>query len=237
MRLPIDNNFIPMGNLMKKTWLVYSLSLALLSTSGILHAEGNANAGKDKAASCAGCHGENGNSSAPNFPKLAEQHASYLAKQLHAFKDGSRNDAMMSAIAAALSDQDIADIADYYASKNISANAAPTLPPADDDDAQKPVAKLTMPALLAEGSNIYRNGDIAHAVSACVACHGLTGEGNKPAAFPALRAQHADYLIKTLTDFKNGVRSTNPDNMMHMIAQKMSDEQIKAVSYRLSAMK
>jgi cytochrome c553 len=225
---------------MKKKLLVLSLSLALVNTPSILHAEGNANVGKDKTASCMGCHGENGNSTAPNFPKLAEQHASYLEKQLHAFKDGSRNDAMMSAMAAGLSDQDIANIAEYYASKKISTNAAPTLPPEDDDDdtAQKPATpKLTMPELLAEGDKVYRNGDIPHEVSACVACHGSSAEGNKPAGFPALQSQHADYLIKTLTDFKNGVRSSNPDNIMAMIAKKMTDEQIKAVSYRLSTMK
>jgi cytochrome c553 len=223
---------------MKKKLLVYSLSLVLVNAPCILHAEGNASAGKDKVTACASCHGENGNSSAPTFPKLAEQHASYLEKQLHAFKDGSRNDAMMSAMAMALSDQDIADIAEYYASKKISENAAPSLPPEDDDDTQKPVTpKLTMPDLLAKGSSLFRNGDIPHEVSACVACHGPKGEGNKPAGFPALQSQHADYLIKTLTDFKNGVRSSNPDNMMHMIAQKMSDEQIKAVSYQLSTMK
>jgi len=65
----------------------------------------------------------------------------------------------------------------------------------------------------------------------------LFGEGNKPAAFPALKSQHADYLIKTLTDFKTDARSNNPENMMHMIAKKMTDEEIKAVSYRISMMK
>ncbi|WP_394752989.1 c-type cytochrome [Crenothrix sp.] len=223
---------------MKKKLLGLSLSLAFVSAPCILHAEGNTNAGKDKTASCQGCHGENGNSSAPTFPKLAGQHASYLEKQLYAFKDGSRNNAMMSAIASALTDQDIADIAEYYASKKISVNGAPSLPPDDDDDTQKPtMPKLTMPELLSAGSNIYRNGDIVHEVSACIACHGPNGEGNKPAAFPTLQSQHADYLIQTLTDFKNGVRSTNPDNMMAMIAKKMTDEQIKAVSYQLSTMK
>ena len=90
---------------------------------------------------------------------------------------------------------------------------------------------------MAEGSNLYRNGDIAREVSACIACHGPLGEGNEPAAFPALRSQHADYLIKTLTDFKNGIRSNNPENMMHMITKKMTVEEIKAVSYRISMMK
>ena len=74
-------------------------------------------------------------------------------------------------------------------------------------------------------------------VSACIACHGPFGEGNKPASFPALKSQHADYLIKALNDFKSGARSNNPENIMHMIAKKMTAEEIKAVSYRISMMK
>jgi len=74
-------------------------------------------------------------------------------------------------------------------------------------------------------------------VSACVACHGPYAEGNKPAAYPALHSQHADYLIKTLTDFKNGARTSNRENMMYMIAKKMTDEDIKAVSYYISTLK
>jgi cytochrome c553 len=91
--------------------------------------------------------------------------------------------------------------------------------------------------LIAQGSNLYRNGDIAMAVSACIACHGPFGEGNRPASFPALHSQHADYLIKTLTDFKTGARSKSRENMMHMIATKMTDQEIKAVAYYIASMK
>ena len=90
---------------------------------------------------------------------------------------------------------------------------------------------------MAQGSDLYRNGDLKREVSACIACHGPLGEGNKPAGFPMIKSQHADYLIQTLTDFKNDVRSNNPENMMHMIARKMTIEEIKDVSYRLSMMK
>lgn len=225
---------------MKKKLQVLSISLALASATSILHAESNApaghvNAGKQKAASCAGCHGENGNSMVATFPKLAQQHSSYLEQQLHAFKDGSRKDPVMSPLAQSLSDEDIADIAAYYAAQKTSENAMPV---ADDDDDDKPNAKkLSVDELIAQGSNLYRNGDLSNEVSACIACHGPYGEGNKPASFPALKSQHADYLIKTLTDFKNGVRSTNPENIMYMIAKKMTAEEIKAVSYRISMMK
>lgn len=237
------NDKIPKGNLMKKQLLAFSLALTIASIISNVHAQssenGNPAAGKEKAASCGGCHGEDGNSLMPTAPKLAQQHASYLSKQLFAFKDGSRNDPVMSGMAMAVNDNDIADIAAYYAAQNISANPEPVLP--EDEEAGNTTdgkdVKQIMADLLAKGSNLYRNGDLARQVSACIACHGPAGEGNKPAAFPALRSQHPEYLIKTLSDFKAGSRSKNPENMMFMIAKKMTDEEIKAVSYYISTMK
>lgn len=227
---------------MKKIGLALSITLALASYSNMLYAdvEGDIEAGEHKAASCVSCHGEKGNSNVPTFPKLAQQDESYLRKQLHAFKDGSRKDAVMSSIAKSLSDSDIADISAYYEAQKISINDLPPLDDDDDDDkanlshAEK---QALMEKLMAEGSNLYRNGDLGREVSACIACHGPLGEGNEPAAFPAIRSQHADYLIKTLTDFKNGTRTANSENMMYMIAKKMTPEEIKAVSYRISMMK
>lgn len=225
---------------MKKNWLAFSFALAFSGALPIVHAEDIVAAvGKEKSASCAGCHGEDGNSMMPTFPKLAQQHAAYLIKQLHAFKEGSRNDPVMAPMALALTDADMADLGAYFSSRTITANPEPTLPP--DDNADEPVdenkAKETMQAFLAKGSDLYRNGNLTSEVSACIACHGPSSEGNKPAAFPALRSQHPDYLIKSLTDFKSGARSNNPDNIMNMIAKKMSDEEIKAVSYHISTMK
>ncbi len=231
---------------MNKNWLALSLALTLVVTGAlpIVHAQGtveagNSAAGKEKSGHCAGCHGEDGNSLMPSFPKLAQQHASYLSKQLYAFKDGSRKSEVMAPMAMALNDSDIADIAAYYSKQNISANPEPTLPP--DDSSDEPVdenkAKQAMQVLLTAGSNLYRNGNLTSEVSACIACHGPYGEGNKPASFPALRSQQPDYLIKALTDFKTGERSKNPENMMNMIAKKMTDEEIKAVAYHISTMK
>jgi len=222
---------------MKKKLQVLSISLALASATSILHAESNINAGKEKSASCSSCHGEDGNSMVATFPKLAQQHSSYLAQQLQAFKDGTRNDPMMSPMAKSLSDDDIADISAYYAAQKVSENALPALPPADEEDEKPAGKKDDIQDLIAQGSNLYRNGNLQSEVSACIACHGPFGEGNKPASFPALQSQHADYLIKTLSDFKSGSRSNNPENIMHMIAKKMTDEEIKAVSYRISMMK
>ncbi|MDO9270403.1 MAG: c-type cytochrome [Methylobacter sp.] len=221
---------------MKKKLQVLSISLALASATSILHAEGNINAGKQKSESCTSCHGDNGNSMVSTFPKLAQQHSSYLASQLHAFKDGSRNDPMMSAMALPLTDEDITDISAYYATQKISENTLPVLE--TDDEDEKPAGKKeTIQSIIAQGSDLYRNGNLKSEVSACIACHGPFGEGNKPASFPALKSQHADYLIKALTDFKSGARSNNPENIMHMIAKKMTDQEIKAVSYRISMMK
>jgi cytochrome c553 len=212
---------------MKKS-LLLAMSLAFISSPAILHAAGKISAGKGKSATCAGCHGEDGNSQVSTFPKLAGQHASYLTKQLRAFKSGDRTDAMMAPMAVSLSEEDMLDLAEFYAAEKIAANINPEADKNADEEREK---------LLAEGRNLYRNGDINAQVSACIACHGPFGDGNKPASYPVLKSQHTDYLIKTLTDFKNGERSKNPDNMMNMIAKKMSDREIKAIAYYLSAQK
>jgi len=239
---PVLNNTDPQGDMMIKKLLVLSISLAFSAAPNLVLAEGNISLGKTKAASCAGCHGEDGNSMASIYPKLAGQHAGYIAQQLIAFKDNTRNAPMMAPYALGLDDSSIEDIAAFYASNKISANDLPVIDSDDDDDedesensAEDKAAELK--SLLALGSDLYRNGDLETEVSACIACHGPFGEGNKPASFPALKGQHADYLIKALTDFKKGTRSNTDDNMMHMIAKKMTDKEIQAVSYHISMMK
>ncbi|MCQ8104509.1 cytochrome c4 [Methylomonas sp. SURF-2] len=226
---------------MIKKLLTVSIALALATSTGFVFAQGNTGAGKEKAASCAGCHGEDGNSTMPGFPKLAGQHQGYLVKQLKAFKSGERISPMMAPLAMGLDEKSMEDIAAYYAGQKVSRNPAPALP-ADDEDDDKPAKtdeekKAELASLIEQGSDLYRNGNISREVSACVACHGPYAEGNKPAAYPALHSQHADYLIKTLTDFKNGARSNNRENVMHMIGKKMTDEDIKAVAYYISTMK
>ncbi len=203
--------------------------------------------GKELAASCAGCHGETGNSVMSAFPKLAGQHATYIKQQLLAFKLGARNAPMMAPLAMGLSEQAMDDVADFYSKQKIDTNDMPIIEFEDEEDeddlddegkAELAAKKQTeLDDLMALGSDLYRNGDLEREVSACIACHGPYGEGNRPAAFPALRSQHADYLIKSLTDFKTGSRADNPDNMMHMIARKMTDREIKAVAYHISIMK
>jgi len=227
--------------MMIKKFLVLSIALVISTASTTTFAEGSISAGKTKSASCAGCHGEDGNSMIGTFPKLAGQHEGYLVQQLVAFKDGSRNAPMMAPLAMGLDKNDIEDIAAYFASKKISKNLAPVIF-SDDDDEDEPEMTdeqkaAELKGLMALGADLYRNGNLKTDVSACIACHGPVGEGNKPAAFPSVRGQHADYLIKALTDFKKGSRSNTSDNMMHMISKKMEDNEIKALSYYISTMK
>lgn len=229
---------------MNKKLLALTISLAFSAASGFVHAQGNISAGKTLAASCASCHGEDGNSMMPTFPKLAGQHASYLAQQLYAFKENLRNAPMMAPLAMGLNDEAINDLAAYFADQKITANELPAMDIDDDDEddeenpektAEEKTAELD--ELMVLGSNLYRNGNLKTKVSACMACHGPVAEGNKLAKFPSLRSQHADYLIKSLSDYKKGSRSNQTDNMMHMIAQKMTEKEIKAVAYHISMKK
>lgn len=230
---------------MIKKLLTLSISLVLSTTAAIVHAESDVKAGKQQAAACAGCHGADGNSPVASFPKLAGQHASYLIKELNALKKGSRNAPMMAPLAMGLDDKSMADLAAFYASQTISSNPMPILPLGEDDEDEededaialiKKAQQEKLNDLLAKGADLYRNGNLETKVSACIACHGVNGEGNQPASFPVLKGQHADYLLKTLVDFKKGERDNNPENMMNMIAKKMTEEEIQAVSYYLSIM-
>lgn len=230
---------------MKTSLMALSVSFALLNVANIAMAAGDINAGQRKSSSCASCHGEKGNSMMPLFPKLAGQHANYLVQQLQGFKSGDRNDATMTSMTAGLSDQDMQDIAAFYQAQDITENAPPRLDYDDDDDdmtkaqiaTAKNDAEAEQKSLMALGYDVYRNGDLDNEISACIACHGPHGEGNKPASFPALKGQHADYLMKSLKDFKSDKRSNDSYNMMHMIAKKMSDKEIKAMSYYISVIK
>ena len=172
---------------------------------------GDPAAGKEKAAVCAACHNPDGNSVNPQWPKLAGQHSSYTLKQLHNFKDGSRDNAIMAGQVAALSDQDMTDLAAYYAS-------------------QTQTPGVTDPELLALGEAIYRGGDLERGIAACIGCHGPRGRGNPAAKFPALAGQHAEYTGAQLHAFRLMQRANDPNAMMRGIADKLNDRQIKAVS-------
>lgn len=191
------------------------LTFALLAIFGVVStvsAAGNAADGKIKSAACAACHMTDGNSMVPAFPKLAGQHEEVIAKQLMDFKSGARQDPTMTAQVAALSDQDVADLAAYFASNTRSIGSAA--------DAGK----------AAVGQKLYQGGDKAKGISACMACHGPSGAGNPGAKFPALSGQHSAYVTKALKDFRAGVRANDTAKMMRDVAGKMSDSDIEAVA-------
>ena len=195
---------------------VLALSMTVASTG--VSAAGDAKAGKAKAITCAGCHGPNGNSANPAWPKLAGQHAGYIAKQLADLKAGkTRNDPLMGSQAAGLSDQDMADLAAYYAKQTGSQGA-------------------TDEKLAAAGAKLYRGGNKKKGVAACIACHGPTGAGNPAAKFPKLSGQHAAYVEKAMKDFRSGARNNDMNKMMQNIAEKMSDKEIKAVASYISGL-
>jgi cytochrome c553 len=224
---------------MKKSLLAVSVSLSLLTMMSSVQAV-NIKAGQAKSETCAGCHGKKGNSLVSMYPKLAAQNEEYLIKQIYAFKDGTRNGPMMSSMVAGLSDDNIKDIAAFYEAQKITRNAleldkegAVNEVLSDEEQAEQE----QLEAMIALGRDIFVNGHLENEISACIACHGPKGEGNKPAAFPALHGQHADYLIKTLNDYKVGKRTNDSENIMRMIAQRMSTKEIKATANYISTMK
>ncbi len=173
---------------------------------------GDAEAGKAKTAVCGACHGADGNSPAPNFPKLAGQGERYLLKQLHDIKGGKRTVLEMTGMLDPLSEQDLADIAAYFASQKMSVGA-------------------TDPNLVQRGQELFRGGKLEEDMPACTGCHSPDGAGLAAASFPKLGGQHAQYVSKQLTDFREGNRTNDGDAMiMRAIAAKLSNKDIEAVS-------
>ena len=185
--------------------------LLLASFPLVLVAAGNVEAGKQKAATCAVCHGPDGNSNNPTWPNLAGQHAEYIRKQLEDYRAGHRKNDQMAPLAMALSDQDIADLAVYYASL-------------------KPRTGQTRPENLDTGGRLYRAGDAAKGLAACMACHGPTGVGNPAANYPRINAQHAEYTELQLKAFKAEERANDRNAIMRDIAGRMSNDSIEAVA-------
>ncbi len=202
--------------------IVLMLSTVSLLSYGILtQAAGDPVKGKAKAAACTGCHGEDGNSLAPNFPKLAGQYADYTVKQVNDFLQNKRADPIMSGMAAtAGSADDLADIAAFFASQK----------------RMKGVAVKSAKA--AQGRVLYLKGNRKRAIYACVNCHGRNGKGMSKSNpyFPVVGGQHKDYLVKMLKDFKAKTRRNDPGGMMVDIAVKLTDSEINAVSEYLSGL-
>jgi len=158
---------------------------------------------------CAACHGVDGNSGTPAYPKLSQQHPEYLVKQLQEFKSDKRSNAIMKGFASMLSDEDMKNISYWVASKKAKPGTA------------KDKELVTL------GERIYRGGIADRQVPACAGCHSPNGAGI-PAQYPRLSGQHADYAVAQLTAFRDGVRKNSLQ--MNQIAAKMNDREIKAVA-------
>lgn len=158
---------------------------------------------------CAACHAPDGNSSIAVNPKLAQQHPEYLVKQLVEFKAGKRENAVMAGMSAALSEDDMKNIAYWLSSKKATPGAAK----------EKDLVLL--------GEKIYRGGIADRQIPACAGCHSPNGAGI-PSQYPRLSGQHAEYAVAQLTAFRDGVRKNSLQ--MTQIAAKLNDSEIKAVA-------
>lgn len=175
---------------------------------------GTAQAGAGKAAVCAACHGPGGNSSNPEWPKLAGQHATYVYDQLRILKAGVRPAPVMNPQAATLSDQDMRDLAAYFA-------------------AQKPSPGVASPDAVAVGQKLFRAGDAARGLPACGACHGPEGQGNAAAGYPRIGGQHAKYTATVLRQFRQFAGQPMPHPPFHVmaaVAVKLTDAEIEALA-------
>ncbi len=180
---------------------------------------GDATAGQAKAAVCGACHGVDGNSSDPQYPKLAGQSEQYIVQQLNNFKSGKRQNPIMLGMATPLSEQDMHDIAAYFASQK-------TLPGVADQ------------ALVERGQQLFREGDPQHDVPACMACHAMDGSGNPGAMYPHLAGQHAKYVQATLKAWHDGtVWGTDAHaQIMPSIAKHLDDADIAALASYLEGL-
>jgi cytochrome c553 len=201
------------GEYEMKQVLQFAIGLSLLVSLPVF-AIGDADAGQGKAAVCAACHGVDGNSVVPNWPKIAGQHADYLQRQLALMKGGNRMVPEMAGIVISLSDQDMEDIAAYFSSQTASAG-------------------LTDEALRASGELLYRSGNAETDIPACMSCHGPAGEGNPLSGYPHLAGQHGAYTEKMLTGFRSGTTWGADDaasKIMTDVAKRLTDAEIKAVA-------
>ena len=177
-----------------------------------MHAEGDPAAGQAKAGTCLACHGPDGNSVNPQWPKLAGQHPGYTKKQLVEFQASEmRRNVMMAPMIAGLNEQDMDDLAAFYASR-----------PRTGGFAGKERVEL--------GERVYRGGNLETGVAACIGCHGPRGLGVPLAGFPSLAGQHAAYVVLQLEAFRTGERSNDVNGMMQDVARWLSRDEMEAVA-------
>ncbi len=173
---------------------------------------GDAEAGAGKAAVCGACHGPGGNSSNPEWPKLAGQHSAYVYDQLQLLKSGARKAPVMMPQATNLSDQDMRDVAAYFA-------------------AQKPTPGVASPDAVKTAQKLYRAGDATRQLPACAACHGPQGNGNAAAKYPRIGGQHAKYTATMLRQLRGAASSAHQGTAtMAAVAAKLTDAEIDALA-------
>jgi cytochrome c553 len=186
---------------------------------------GDATAGGGKAAACAACHSVDGNSADPQYPKLAGQNERYIARQLALYKSGERENAIMLGFASMLSPQDMRDVGAYFATQSRRAGIADESLIAEGPNKDRKFYEV--------GEAIYRGGNAARGIPACMACHGPAGSGNAGAAYPALAGQHAGYTALTLQQFRDGKvwgKDQTANVIMSEVARKLTDEEIQALA-------
>lgn len=174
---------------------------------------GDPKVGQTKATACAACHGADGNSTDPQYPKLAGQSEQYIVHQLENFKSQKRKNAIMFGMASTLSEQDMRDVAAWFSS-------------------QKRLPGVADQALVEEGQKLYREGDAKRGIPACAACHGMDGRGNPGAMYPAIEAQHAQYVETQLKAWHDGDAwgTDAHSQIMPTIAKRLDPADITAVS-------
>ncbi len=200
---------------------IFLAVVAVVGMSGLAIAQGDADRGEELSQTCAGCHGTDGNSASAENPRLAGQGERYLIEQLEAYQSGARVNAIMQGFASDLSEQDIRDLAAFYA-------------------IQEPEGGEADPDLVELGERIYRAGIESSEVMSCMGCHGPDGSGNAPAGFPRLGGQHAEYTVAQLRAYREGYRAEEPSEsarmtdgdtrMMRSIAFNMRDHEMEAVA-------
>jgi cytochrome c553 len=186
---------------------------------------GDPKTGQIKAAACGACHGMDGNSSDAQYPKLAAQQERYIARQLALFKTGERENAIMVGFASSLSPQDMRDVGAYFASQKVVPGVA--------DDTLIKDGPYQGKKFYEVGQMIYRGGDSARNVPACMACHGPTGAGNPGPAYPNLGGQHAKYVADKLTAFRGGLvlgQKEYANAVMSQVTHNLTDQEIQALA-------
>ncbi|WP_193163550.1 c-type cytochrome [Microbulbifer hainanensis] len=213
-----------MNSIVKNTALALGLTVGLgMGMAPLAMAEGDAAAGQTKAAQCGACHGADGNSPAPTFPKLAGQGEKYLLKQIMDIKSGAREVPQMVGQLDNFNEQDMADIAAYFSSQNMQLSGSKPMKVKLNSGDTVDGLKL--------GRNIFRAGNPETGVPACMGCHSPTGKGNAPAGFPRLSGQYAEYVETQLKAFRSGARANDGETrVMRTVAKQLSDAEISAVA-------